>query len=958
MQQKKNFQPVWLLCIVCMIPFLTGFLPGAEPAKKQWFPLYDFDAALFQTPAQEFGPFARWWWPGNDVTSDELRRQINVFADNAFGGVEIQPFRVGIPQAISEQQKARVYSWDTPSYYEHVRSVMDEARKRDLIVDMTNGSGWPSGGPYLKPEEGILTLLHTEMNIVGGTEIELPLPEPDNETGIAPELVAVLAVKAANRHSDTKTCLLDASATTVLTPNIQDLTLHWKAPEGEWKIIAFWNQLNSLTGAETATLIQGPVLDPFDSLFVVKNLEYLFGARTGLEQYYGNPLRAIFDDSYEYTVHRHYTKDFITAFKKRRGYDITPWLPANMQNKYNYPSFMNPNDPPYFAFGDEDWRLRYDYDKTVGELLGEHFIATERKWTEERGMLHRTQAYGLNMDLMDNAGKTSIPETETMLGAEATMKIMSSGAHLYNKPVVTAESSVYKLRGGMTTPQKLRIIADKLFVAGVNQIIYHGVSYPYYTDEAKTAKWFPFYISKRRNFSSNLGEGTIFWEYQKEVNEYIARSQYALRSGKPHADVLIYLPLTNVIGVPGNPEEFLATGELPDVEPESPVKTSAYGAVKSAWADKFYTAINQLEVNGITWEWVNEESLKAASLTAEKLIDIRGNTYQVLMLIDNEVLPVEAAKVIHTLSQQGMHLVNVGALPARQPSFLNWEENDMLVARTYTEALLHTNAQRLNSPADISGWADRLNRMVKYKDRYPFARQIQREMNDGSRIQFIWNKSENWQTMALEVDKKYKHAYWMNAEKGTITTAGNLDQLSYTLPPRSSIFLYLTTHQPVENNILRMAEPTLHNAQEMQRIENWSLTAGDVSIPNTLLFDWKLYQPLKYTSDRGCYKSTFALEKINDALVYLLDLGKVCFTADVTINGRATGRRIFAPYTFNVTPFLKEGINHIEVNVTPGELNGFIGEAEKGNPHYANYSGQPEHLMSAGLIGPVVLFAK
>jgi hypothetical protein len=39
---------------------------GSDNAK--WFPKYDFDALQFKSPANEFSPFARWWWPRNDVT--------------------------------------------------------------------------------------------------------------------------------------------------------------------------------------------------------------------------------------------------------------------------------------------------------------------------------------------------------------------------------------------------------------------------------------------------------------------------------------------------------------------------------------------------------------------------------------------------------------------------------------------------------------------------------------------------------------------------------------------------------------------------------------------------------------------------------------------------------------------------------------------------------------------------
>jgi len=111
---------------------------------KKWFPQYDFNAATFQKPSIEFAPFARWWWPGNYVTKEELKREINLFADNNFGGVEIQPLNLFVPG--SKEEREKIVSWDTPDYYENVKAVMEEARKRGLTVDMTDGSGWPPGG--------------------------------------------------------------------------------------------------------------------------------------------------------------------------------------------------------------------------------------------------------------------------------------------------------------------------------------------------------------------------------------------------------------------------------------------------------------------------------------------------------------------------------------------------------------------------------------------------------------------------------------------------------------------------------------------------------------------------------------------------------------------------------------------------------------------------------------------
>jgi hypothetical protein len=46
-----------------------------------WLQTFNFNLSSFKNPSQAYGPMARWWWPGNDVTKEELTREINLFAD-------------------------------------------------------------------------------------------------------------------------------------------------------------------------------------------------------------------------------------------------------------------------------------------------------------------------------------------------------------------------------------------------------------------------------------------------------------------------------------------------------------------------------------------------------------------------------------------------------------------------------------------------------------------------------------------------------------------------------------------------------------------------------------------------------------------------------------------------------------------------------------------------------------
>jgi hypothetical protein len=90
--------------------------------QEDHFAEIDFRAKDFINPSSVYGPFTRWWWPGNDVTPEELRREVQLFSQNKFAGVEIQPFTVGInPQG---NRLDKVYSWDTPAYYENISAVI------------------------------------------------------------------------------------------------------------------------------------------------------------------------------------------------------------------------------------------------------------------------------------------------------------------------------------------------------------------------------------------------------------------------------------------------------------------------------------------------------------------------------------------------------------------------------------------------------------------------------------------------------------------------------------------------------------------------------------------------------------------------------------------------------------------------------------------------------------------
>jgi hypothetical protein len=932
-------------------PFIFLFFFNSTGQTTNWFPKYDFEARKFKNPSQEFGPMARWWWPGNDVNKAELKRELNLFADNSFAGVELQTLYLGVP--MNAENRPKVMSWDTPEYYENVKAVMEEARKRGLIIDMTNGSGWPAGSSILDANDGFRNLKFEAITVEGGKPLTVALPKVIAKAGSS-ILQAVVASKIVGDKDNTKlkTVPLDINSSIILTDKVIGDSVKTSLPAGNWKIIAFYS-LPSGEKPMASEPTQGYVVDHFDSTKVLKLYNHLFGERTGLKPYFGSPMRAIFNDSYEFKADRHYSADFISWFQKHRGYDPRPYFAANMQKGYNFVEFLNPHAPKDFSFGGEiDNRLRFDYDLTLSELLGENFLESSRNFMENQGLLHRTQAYGLAMNMMAIAGKASIPEMESMLASEANMKIVSSAAHLYNRPIVSSESVVFKDRAYMTTPQKTKIAVDKLFAAGANQIIFHGIPYNYFPKDFANEGWYPFSSAAfgTVNFASHYGEQDIFWKYQKDINQYIQRTQYVLRAGKPKTDVLIYFPYMKVEDMPENPEEIMTMGEMVGIEPAL-TRLKEHHNEKSIWAEKTWKLINQLEAKGITWEWVNDVSIQEANLTKDKQINIRGNIYQALIFSDNTTIALKTAEQINLLASKGMKFLNSGVLPNRQPSFLNWEANDKKVESLLKKAILAKNSTQLAESETLNPWLSSIYQSVKFEDNYTFTRQLQRDLSDGSRVQFIWNKSDKWQTVSLSLDKKYKSSQWFNAEDGSVINNSNASKISYQLPPYGTVILNASTKNNADNAISKVSNLNPSKAETLINIENWDISADTLKLTNIKLFDLKTNEIFKNVGSEISYKSSFELNSLNPKASYVLDLGKVYHTAEVFINGKLAGKRIFAPYTLEISQFLQKGKNDIEIRVLPTKLNYFIGQALAENKHYRQF--KKGQLMSNGLVGEV-----
>ena len=99
-----------------------------------------------------------------------------------------------------------------------------------------------------------------------------------------------------------------------------------------------------------------------------------------------------------------------------------------------------------------------------------------------------------------------------------------------------------------------------------------------------------------------------------------------------------------------------------------------------------------------------------------------------------------------------------------------------------------------------------------------------------------------------------------------------------------------------------MPEAPLSTARSNKTCGDGLISAGD----------WTQIEGLSTYSGGAWYRKNIHLEKNNRDKVYL-NLGQVVSTAEVWINKQKVGLKLTPPWRFNITEYIKEGDNQIEI---------------------------------------------
>ena len=116
-------------------------------------------AQSWPTPTQEAKAGARWWWLGSAVDKENLQWNIAEYAKHGIGALEITPI-YGV-----QGNDAKNIEFLSDRWMEMLRYTQEQGKLNSIEIDMSTGTGWPFGGPWVPLKESACRVIFVEKTI-------------------------------------------------------------------------------------------------------------------------------------------------------------------------------------------------------------------------------------------------------------------------------------------------------------------------------------------------------------------------------------------------------------------------------------------------------------------------------------------------------------------------------------------------------------------------------------------------------------------------------------------------------------------------------------------------------------------------------------------------------------------------------------------------------------------------
>jgi hypothetical protein len=716
-----------------------------------------------------------------------------------------------------------------------------------------------------------------------------------------------------------------------------DGTLNWQPPRaGPWTILRMGYSLTGKQNGPAPREATGLEVDKLDAAKVREYLEqYLGGYQQALASSVPPArIQSILSDSIE-SGPQNWTDGMLTEFRRLRGYDAIPWLPALTGVTVG-------------SVEDSD-RFLWDFRRTIAQLLAENHYGQIAAVAHAHGLTYFAEALEDHRpqlgDDLEMRAFTDVPMGAMWLiprgGAPrptyiADLQGAASVAHVYGKSIVAAESLTSFGWPYASAPADLKTTVDLEFSLGVNRITIHESAHQPLLGSApglSLATFLGQYFNRNETWAELAGA----WI------DYIARSSYLLQQGQSQADVAYFYgeeaPLTSLFG--DHPQRDVPSGFAFDF----------------VGADAM---LHRLSARG--------HGLEAGGAMPYRVLYLGGSS-------DKMTLPV--MRKIRELLRAGAWVV--GAKPSGSPTLSDdsHEFHQLATELWGSEAdnsSVRTIGQGLLVPShDLAGALQTLGLSPEW--RFPTTdlltqdlAVLHRHLSDGE-LYFVSNRTQRPIDTKMSLHAVGKAPEFWHADSGTIVNAsyrieGDNTLIPLNLDPEESIFIVL--RRPALAAYREVPTPhytILHELSGPWRLAFQPERGAPDSVQIPQLQSWSTFKDpgIRYFSGIGTYTQSLHAPRAWLHHRLFLDLGEAHEVARILVNDKPIGILWKHPYRIELTGALKEGRNVLTLEVANLWVNRLIGDAQPAAHRYTVTNGPTYKadapLHASGLLGPVKVLA-
>lgn len=724
---------------------------------------------------------------------------------------------------------------------------------------------------------------------------------------------------------DNKALLVDPSKVIDITSYLStDGILNWDVPEGEWIIQRSGMTPTGIKNGPASPEATGYEVDKMSK----KHVETHFYGHIGellerIPEVDRKSLKVVVLDSYE-KGSQNFTDSFLEEFEEVYGYDPLPYLPV-------YQGVVVKSQKASDGFL---WDLRrlvankiaYDYVGGLREVSNKHNLTT---WLENYGH------WGFPGEFLMYGGQTDELSGEFWVDGtlgDVENRAASSAGHIYGKSKISAESNTSSGKAFYRHPGIIKKRADRFFAVGINNTLLHVyITQPYEDKSPGINAWFGTEFNRKNTWFSQID---VYLQYLKRTN-------YLLQQGINVADIAYFIgeDTPKMTGI---------------TDPEVPL--------------------------GHQFDYMNAEVILKNMTVEDGLITLpHGTQYKIMVLPQLETMRPELLAKINQLVNEGA--VILGPPPSRSPSLENQPQADIEVKNIASSLWGEVDGVNIKSRKVGKGMIINGMNMIEALDligtvpdvKLPQDNSIHyghRTLNN-KEIYFLTNQTNQTQVIIPEfrVTNLLPELWLPTTGERRVLTAFNIkDQITEVplrLEPFESVFIVFRTS--VDESKLTSIDTNYPKPELLVNINSpWTVVFDQTQrgpkepVVFSELIDWTKSdnELIKYYSGTAFYSNNFVLEALTENEKILIDLGNFTAMAKVKVNGIYAGGLWTRPFQIDITNFVKEGENNLEIEIVNTWVNRIIGdmqlpETERQvwtivNPYNAN-----SPLQTSGLLGPV-----